>query len=335
MHMLAMLCGIALVAGCSSSQAPTQTGGDLPLRKVGETALTGGAVRFDYTSLDAGRGLLFLAHMGAGQVIEVDIHSHTVVRTIPDTPDVHGVLVVPDKHRVYATATGRNQLVAFDEDTGAVLFTAPTDTYPDGLAYDPVRNAVWTTNEHAGTETVIDADTGNVRATVQMGGEVGNVVYNPTTDKMVVAVQGHGDLAVVAPDTFTITDRILTPGCDAPHGQALDTADQLMFVGCGGNATAVTVDLAKRAVLDHNSVGETPDVLVYDATAQRLYVAAESGWVSVFDRRDGHTTAAGAKQLADGAHTLAVDPNDHHSFFPIPEGTPDGGPALWEFEPTR
>ncbi|WP_433754925.1 YncE family protein [Nocardia sp. CA-135398] len=334
MRILPMLIGIAVVAGCSSSQAPSQTGGDLPLRKVGETALTGGPVRFDYTSLDAGRGLLFLAHMGAGQVIEVDIGSHTVVRTIPDTPDVHGVLVVPDKHRVYATATGRNQLAAFDEDTGAVLFTAPTGTYPDGLAYDPVRNAVWTTNEHAGTETVIDADTGNVRATVPMGGEVGNVVYNPTTDTMVVAVQGRGDLAVVAPDTYTITDRIPIPGCDAPHGQALDPAGQRMFVGCEGNATMVTIDLAERSVLDHNRVGQTPDVLVYDAAVQRLYVAAESGWVSVFDRRDGHTTAAGAKHLADGAHTLAVDPATHHSYFPIPKGTADGAPALWEFEPT-
>ena len=94
-------------------------------------------------------------------------------------PDVHGVIVVPDKHRVYATATGNNQLVAIDEDSGQVVFRAPTDTYPDGLAYDPIRRTVWTTNESAGTETVIDADTGAVRATVPLGGEVGNVVYDP------------------------------------------------------------------------------------------------------------------------------------------------------------
>ncbi|WP_309231524.1 YncE family protein [Nocardia sp. SYP-A9097] len=333
-RVLPTLAGIAvLVAACSGPQAPTQTGGELPLRKVGEVALTGGAVRFDYTSLDAARGLLFLAHMGAGQVIEVDIGSHTVVRTIPDTPDVHGVLVVPDKHRVYATVTGRNQLIALDEDTGAMLFTAPTGTYPDGLAYDPIRNGVWTTNEQAGTETVIDADTGNGRATVPLGGAVGNVVYDSAADRMVVAVH-TGALAIIAPDTFTVTDRIATPGCDSPHGLALDVPDRVMFVGCENNATLLTVDLGTRAVLDSSSVGATPDVLVYDQGAQRIYVAAESGWVSIFDRRDGHTTAAGAKHLADGAHTLALDPASHHSYFPIPQGTSDGGPALWEFEPT-
>jgi hypothetical protein len=231
-----LLAGLAaaVVAGCSSAQAPGI--GELPLRLVSETTLTGGAVRFDYTALDAGPGLLFVAHMGAGQLVEVDVHAHTVVRTLGDLPNVHGVIVVPDKHRVYATATGRNQMVAVNEDSGAVVFTTPTDTYPDGLAYDPIRNTVWTTNEHAGSQTVIDADTGSVRATVPLGGEVGNVVYDPTADRMVVAVQGRGELAVIDPTSFAITDRIPTPGCDYPHGQTLDTAAQVIFVGCEGNA---------------------------------------------------------------------------------------------------
>lgn len=334
MRMAAIVVGIAvLAAGCSSTQAPSHTGGELPLRKVGEITLTGGPVRFDYTSFDADRGLLFIAHMGAGEVIEVDTRGGSVVRTLPDTPDVHGVIVVPEKHRVYATATGRDQLVAFDEDTGDLLFTAPTGDYPDGLAYDPVRNAVWTTNERASTETVVDADTGTVRATVPLGGEVGNVVYDKAIDRMVVAVQGRDDLALIDPQTFTVTDRIATPDCDAPHGQALNNDAQLMFVGCEGNATMVTVDLAARSVTDHHSVGETPDVLVYDAGAQRVYVACESGWVSAFDVRDHHTTAVGAKHLADGAHTLALNPATHHTYFPIVDGG-SGTPVLWEFEPT-
>ena len=322
----------AVVVSCSSTQVPDT--GELPLRRVSETPLTGGTVRFDYLALDAGRGLLFVAHMGAGQLVEVDVHAHTVVRTLGDLPDVHGVIVVPDKHRVYATATGRNQMVAVDEDSGAVIFSAPTDTYPDDLAYDPLRNTVWTTNEHAGSETVIDADTGNVRATVPLGGEVGNVIYDSTIDRMVVAVQGRGELAVIDPAKFAVTDRIPTAGCDYPHGQALDTAVQVMFVGCAGNATMVSVDLPGRTVIDHQHVGEAPDVLVYDEGAHRVYVAAESGWVSVFDHSGGHLTPRGSAHLADEAHSLALDPATHHSYFPIPKGT-GGAPVLWEFEPTR
>lgn len=320
----------ATLAGCSSSPEPDS---GLPLRQVSETALTGGPVRFDYAALDAERGRLFIAHMGAGELIEVDVHRRAVVRTLPDLPDVHGVIVVPDRHRVYVTATGVNQLVAIDEDSGRVLFRAPTDTYPDGLAYDPVRRAVWTTNESAGTETAVDAETGAVRATVPLGGEVGNVVYDSVRDKMVVAVQGRNDLAVIDPIAFTVTERIPTPDCEHPHGQALDAPDQVMFVGCEANATMITVDLAHRAVLDHHAVGETPDVIAYDPGARRVYVAAESGWVSIFDDDRGHLTERGSAHLADGAHSLALDPTTHHSYFPIPKGR-DGSPVLREFEPT-
>jgi DNA-binding beta-propeller fold protein YncE len=320
----------AIVAGCSS----THQDGALPLRLISETRLTGGPVRFDYAALDVGRGRLFLAHMGASELIDVDIRQYTVVRTLPNLPDVHGVIVVPDKHRVYATVTGRNQLVAIDEDSGQVIFRAPTDTYPDGLAYDPIRHTVWTTNESAGTETVADADFGAIRATVPLGGEVGNVVYDSFTDQMVVAVQGSNDLAVIDPVSFAVTRRIPTPGCDHPHGQALDLAEQVMFVGCEANAMMVTVDITSGNVVDRHGVGETPDVLAYDAAANRLYVAAESGWVSIFEHAHRHVTEQGSAFLADGAHSLALDPTTQHVFFPIPKDR-DGWPVLREYEPAK
>jgi DNA-binding beta-propeller fold protein YncE len=327
-HLLAGAAVALALVGCSAPDRPAE----LPLRLVSETALSGGPVRFDYTALDAERGRLFIAHMGAGELIDVDVRGHKVVRTVADLPDVHGVIVVPEKRRVYATATGRNQLVAIDEDSGQVLFRAPTDTYPDGLAYDPVRRTVWTTNESAGTETVIDADTGAVRATVPLGGEVGNVVYDGVEDKVLVAVQGRNELALIDPASFVVRQRIPTPGCDHPHGQALDLARQVVFVGCEANATMVTVDIASRTVIDRHGVGETPDVLAYDSSLHRVYVAAESGWVSIFDVDHGHLTERGSAYLADGAHSLALDPTTHHVFIPIPKDH-DGSPVLRDYEP--
>jgi len=149
---------------------------------------------------------------------------------------------------------------------------------------------------------------------------------------MVVAVQGRNDLAVIDPANFTVTQRIPTPGCDHPHGQALDDTNQIMFVGCEANATMVTLDLTSRTVIDHHKVGETPDVLAYDPGAKRVYVAAESGWLSIFDHDHGHLTVQGSVHLADGAHSLSLDPTTHHSFIPVPKGD-NGSPDLLELEP--
>jgi DNA-binding beta-propeller fold protein YncE len=320
---------VVFVAGLGSQPPPRSA---LPQQITGQVQLPGDGSRFDYASVDSGRGLLFIAHLGASEVIEVDLRADRVVRTIPNLPQVHGVLVVPALHRVYATATGTNQVIGLDEDTGAVATRSPTGDYPDGLAFDQRRAAIWTTNETGGTETVIDAATGNGRGSVDLGGEVGNVVYDPAADQMWVAVQGRNDLAAIDPATLTVTHRVPLPGCDHPHGLAIDPGNRLGFVACDGNATLLTVDLTTGQTLGSNPVGPQPDVLAYDQTTHRLYVAAESGWVVILDLRDRQLSVIGSDHLADGAHVVAVDQLTHRSYYPVPAGA-DGHPALLEAQP--
>src|SRR5690349_11590538 len=100
---------ITVVALVRRGQQPPEM--PLGIRPAGQIALPGDSSRFDYASLDPDRGLLFIAHLGASEVVEVDVRAQRVVRTIPGVPGVHGVLVLPERHRVYATATDANQMV--------------------------------------------------------------------------------------------------------------------------------------------------------------------------------------------------------------------------------
>ncbi|MGV4922836.1 YncE family protein [Streptomyces sp. BHT-5-2] len=323
---------VAVVAGVLLTRGGQPSKVALPLRVVKEIALPGDSSRFDYASLDPDRGLLFIAHLGASQVIEVDVRAGRVVRTIDGLPGVHGVLVVPALHRVYATATDANQVVAINEATGTVLHRSPTGDYPDGLAYDPLHGTVWTTNESGGSETVVDAATGAARGTVPLGGEAGNVAYDPTTRQMLVDVQTRNELAVIDPTTLHITRRVPLPGCEHDHGLILAPTDRLAFVACDGNARLLTFDLTTWHITGTDQVGDDPDVLAYDPTANHLYVAAESGWVTTADNHDRYLTLTGRAHLADGAHVVAVDPTTHLSYYPVPHG-PGGHPALLVYRP--
>jgi hypothetical protein len=73
-------------------------------------------------------------------------------------------------------------------------------------------------------------------------------------------------------------------------------------------------------------------LLGFDSPAHRLYVAAESGWVTVLELRDRQLSVSGGARLADGAHVVVIDPNTHHSYYPIPKGQ-HGHRALIEEEP--
>jgi DNA-binding beta-propeller fold protein YncE len=339
--LIAVAAAAALLAALAAVTLPAllrtrHPGPALPLRPAGELALPGDSSRFDYESLDPGRGLLFIAHLGASQVIETDIRTSQVVRVITGLAQVHGVLVIPALHRVYATATGDNQMATIDEDTGKILHRTPTGDYPDGLAYDPARRAIWTTNEAGGTETVIDAATGAVRGTVTLGGEAGNVAYDPSgyngTGHILVDVQTLNQLAVINPAALTITRRVALPGCDHDHGLTLDPPARLAFIACDGNARLLTLDLTTWQVTGTSSVGDQPDVLAYDPAGHRLYVAAESGDLTILDDHNRHLTVTGRAHLANGAHVVAINPATHDSYYPVPAG-PGGHPALLVYQP--
>jgi len=76
-----------------------------------------------------------------------------------------------------------------------------------------------------------------------------------------------------------------------------------------------------------NIVGVEPDVLAFDGHAGRLYVAAESGWVTVLQRH-GHRLHAGySNYLADDAHVVTVGPATGRSYFPV-LGASGGHPAV-------
>ena len=324
---------VIAAAGCSGhASTPSASSSTLRhqgLRVVARIRLPGDNSRFDYASLDPGRGLLFVAHLGASQVVEINIRTGRVVRTIGGVSQVHAVLVVPALHRVYATATGTDMLVRINEGTGRVLGQSPTGQYPDGLAYDPANGTIWTTNEADGSETVIDALTGASRGTVRFGEEVsvGNVAYDPVTGHMLVDVQSKDQLAVIDPATHSVIRRVRLPGCDDDHGLALDSTARLAFVACDFNSVLLTVDMDTWRVTGIAKVGPEPDVVAVDVRAGRLYVASESGWVAIFQREGRRVHVIDSQYLGDDAHSVAVDPATGRSYFPVLKAS-GGHPAV-------
>ena len=324
----------AVACGPAASSPTSAPASGLPLTAVTTAALPGDTSRLDYASIDPAAHRLFIAHLGASQIIEVDTTTNQVLRVIDQIPSActAGAASSPDLDGVYATATDSNQVITLDEDTGTVLASAPTGDYPDGLAYDPTTRRVWVTNETGGTETVLDTATGQIVATVDVGGDAGNVAYDPT-GKVLVAVQSRNQVVVIDPNTFTVTRRVDVPGCEHPHGLTLDADHRLGFIACDGNATVHTLDLDTYQTSNPQPVGDNPDVIAYDPGDARLYVAAESGTVTVLTETNRQLTVLGRDHLADGAHVVAVDPDTHRTYYPIPRG-PDGHPVLLVQAPT-
>jgi len=262
------------------------------LTAVADVPLPGPAVRFDYQSLDIGSDRLYIAHMGAGEILVFNVKTRKVDATIAGMPGVTGVWAVPELHRVYASVTRLHQVAVIDDQTLQVVARVGSVG-----------------------ELVIDAATN--RATVlPLEGEAGNSIFDPGSRCILVNVQTRNAVYVIDPRNDRILGRFGLQGAARPHGIAIDAGRRLAFIANEKDGRVLMVDLRRMRVLDSEQAGNAPDVLAYDPDWRRLYVASESGVVSVF-------TATQSALLPEGdvtmphAHSVAVDPRTHLVYFPL------------------
>src|SRR3954454_21700222 len=127
----------------------------LPWPPVASVPLGGSSPRFDYQTIDPTPHRLYGAHQGDGMFLVVDLIRRRVTARIGGLPDVHGVLVAPALHRLYATATARHQLVTIDTRTKRILRRSPAGVVPDGIAYDPGEQAIFVSDERPAGAVIV------------------------------------------------------------------------------------------------------------------------------------------------------------------------------------
>ena len=320
---------IAIASICAAFAQPrTISGSGMSL--VANIPMPGPAVRFDYQSFNPSTGLLYISHMNASHLVVFNVRTRQVTANLPGFSSVHGVFVVPQLHRVYASATGEHQVLAVDTRTLKIIGRAGPIDYPDGIAYAPGPNRVFVSDEHGGVDAVIDARTNRLITKIPLGGGAGNTVYDARTGNILVAVHHVNQLVSINPTRAVITHRLNLPGIADPHGIALDNSAHLAFVAGEANHSLAIVNLAPMKMLAKYQVGDDPDVLAFDPGLERLYVASESGTVVIFHLSGKRLKRIGTLRMPH-AHTVSVDPSTHLVYFPLQNI--DGHPLLRIMEP--
>jgi DNA-binding beta-propeller fold protein YncE len=285
-------------------------------RVVADVPLPGKAGRFDYQSFDGTAGWLWIAHMGAGEVLAFDVRERRVAARVPNMPGVTGVRVVPDLQRVFAALSAGHEVAVLDSRDGRVLGRVPGGWFPDGLAYAPDAHKLFVSDEYGRQELVIDVPSSTARRPIQIGGEVGNTQYDSVDARIWVAVQTRNELAAIDPLTDSVVDRVPVPRIEHPHGFLVDADRRFIYVTGEGNGRVGVLDLRTNRMAHTYPVGDEPDVLAMDPKRRRLFVAAESGVISAFDVR-GDSLVPLPRYTAPHAHSVAVDPGSHLVYVPL------------------
>jgi YVTN family beta-propeller protein len=317
------------IAGAGAAVSP----GPFPLRHVADVELPGAANRFDYQDLDVARGRLVIAHMNDDSVVIVRASDGSVVKVLGGIRTPRGVAVAQDAGRIFVTSMPAT-LVVIDAATLEEIGRVPTGRAPDGVAWDPRDRVVAVSDQRDGAVSLLaDAGSGR-RGQVEVGAETGNVAFDAGRGLFWVTVVNRSppdQLVAIDPASARVAARIALPGCQGAHGLRLSPDGRSALVACEANAVLARVGLGAPDVVTAK-VGADPDVLAVDAGKGWLYVAAESGELTVFDLGRAGLVKIDSEQVGPAAHSVAVDAATHRVFFPLQAG-PSGRPVLRIMQP--
>ncbi len=282
--------------------------------------------RFDYLIVDPASHRLFSSHLGAGVINVIDTRTDRLIKTIPDTPGVEGVMPAPDLGKLYASDWFENKIAVIDLHTLRVIKKIPTAAKPDGIAYAAPFHKIYVSDERGRVEAVIDARRDVQIKRIHFPSETGMPQYDPVARKVYVNLEDTNRFAVIDPATDTVVGEYPVGRCLGNHGMALDPEHHRAFLSCEENHLMTVFDLDRDAPIAYLPEARGADVVQFDAGLGRIYVACYSGAISVFQEE----TPDRYRKLEDfpvpyAVHSIAIDPATHRVY--APEQQLDGRPA--------
>jgi DNA-binding beta-propeller fold protein YncE len=275
----------------------------------------GGSVEWDFLYFDAISHRVFVAH--GNEVTVVDGKSGQPVGHVQGLDGVHGVTAIPELGKGYAVSRGAQVASSFSLKSLRLEKSVPIGHAGDFLLYDPVSRRIFVMDQEEPIATVIDATNDVVVTTLQLGGiaeqavadESGHIFINLADNREVVRVDAQ------APK---VEARWAVPSCDSPHGSAIDSESQRLFVSCL-NGKLLVLNATNGRVVATVAIGRGTDGAAYDSIRKRVFSSnGDDGTLSVISQRgpDQYRSLNNIPTARFG-RTMALDRDTGRIYVPV------------------
>lgn len=312
---------VAADAGAAGGVAGTSGGKTYAVTKHFEIGGEGG---WDYITVDAQAQRLYVPH--ATHVAVLDLETGKAVGDVAETPGVHGVAIVSDQGKGFAT-NGRDGTVSvFDLKTFKTLAKVKAGKKPDAIVYDPASKQVFAINGTSGGVTVIDpAAVDKEPVTIALEGKLEYAVADGK-GHVYVNVEDKSELVSIDSRTMKVDGHWpLAPGAE-PTGLAMDPVNRRLFAGCS-NEKLIVVDADTGKVVTTVPIGKGVDGVAFDSLAGVIIVPnGQDGTATIVAEKDANTfSVIQTAPTVKGARTVTVDPATHRAFMPSTVDKDGGG----------
>jgi DNA-binding beta-propeller fold protein YncE len=310
-----LLSALALLVASGSIEAQSTAPSYHVIKKIP----LGGEGGWDYLTLDGEARRLYIAR--ANRVMVMDVDKENLVGEVANTPGVHGVALVPQRDRGFASNGGDSTVTVFDLKTLREVTRIKVGNRPDAILFDPASGRVFTFNAGSRDATAIDPQAEKVVGTIQLGGKPEFAVADGK-GHLYVNLEDKNEILALDPQKLTVMHRWpLAPGKE-PTGLAMDRSRRRLFSSCH-NEMMVVLDADSGRVLATPPIGKGTDACVFDPETGLAFSSNSDGTLTVV-REEGTGQFAAAQTVATqaGARTMALDPKTHNLFLATARAKP-------------
>jgi len=272
----------------------------------------GGEGGWDYVIPDAPNHRLFIARQD--RVMVIDMNDGHLLGHVTGIKGAHGVALVPETGRGFATSGNDGSIVIFDLKTYKTLGRIPAADDADAIIYDPSSKRVFSFNGDANSTTVVDPKKGALITNIALGGkpEYGQSARN---GKIYVNLVDSSQIVEIDAKNLTVTRRWSTEPCKNPVSMAIDTRRQRLFSGCRSGVMAVS-DYKNGKVITTLPIGRGVDGAGYDPVKRDVYASTVDGMLTVIhqDSPDSYHVVENV-QTGPSARNMGLDPASHRIYI--------------------
>jgi DNA-binding beta-propeller fold protein YncE len=281
-----------------------------PSYRILHTWTLGGDGGWDYLKVDPDARRLYIAR--ATRVMVMDADSGKAVGEVADTPGVHGVALVPEIGKGFASNGREDTVSVFDLKTLKTLNKIKVGKRPDAIWYDLATKRVFTFNAGSQDSTAIDAQKGEVVGTIPLGGKP-EFAQSDGKGTVFVNLEDKNQLFALDANKLTVTQRWPLAGCEEPSGLAIDTKKRRLYVGCGNKVMPV-VDADSGKILATIPIGDGVDATAFDEETGLAFASCGEGVLTVAHEDSPGKFSATNIPTQRGARTMALDPKTHNVY---------------------
>ena len=278
-----------------------------------------GDLGWDLLSTDDSTGTIYLSHGDRVQAVEAK--SGKLLGTILGIDGAHGVAVVNEVQKGFATIGKDSSVVIFDLKSFATLARVPAGgAKPDAITYDAASRRVFVGLADANSLSAIDVATSKIVGTMSLAGNP-ELMAVDGKGTLYVAIENKSQVVSINTKTLKVNSTwSLAPGQE-PTGLALDPLTNRLFAGCS-NRMMIVLDAVSGKVVTHLPIGDRIDGVAFDAGLKRAYASGGDGTLTVIQEEGVQFSVLETVTTKKGARTLALDSKTHHLYLP----TADYGP---------